>query len=57
LKSILLKGEDIMSKKLTAAQLRMAALGNNMMEVGAEIYRNPEVTDKIKKNLSKKEQK
>lgn len=42
-----------MSKKLSAAQLRMAALGNNMMEAGAEIYRNPEVTKKIKSNLEK----
>ena len=46
-----------MSKKLTAAQLRMAALGNNMMEAGAEIYRNPEVRKKIKNNLESKESK
>lgn len=42
-----------MVKKLTAAQLRMAALANNNMEVGAEIYKNPEVTKKIKNNLYK----
>lgn len=40
-----------MSKKLTGAQLRMAALQNNMMEVGAEIYKNPEVRNKIKNTL------
>lgn len=44
-----------MAKKLTAAQLRMAALGNNMMEAGAEIYKNPEVKKKIKDNLKHKE--
>jgi hypothetical protein len=33
----------------------MAALGNNMMEAGAEIYKNPEVTKKIKENIAKKE--
>ncbi len=46
-----------MSKKLTAAQLRMAALGNNMVEAGAEIYSNPEVRDKIKNNLKDKSKK
>lgn len=40
-----------MSKKLTAAQLRMAALGNHMMEAGAELYQNPEVVEKIKNEL------
>lgn len=44
-----------MSKKLTAAQLRMAALGNNMMEAGVELYKNPEVRKKIKNNLASKE--
>lgn len=44
-----------MTKKLTAAQLRMAALGNNMMEAGAEIYKNPEVRKKIKENIKDKE--
>lgn len=43
-----------MAKKLTAAQLRMAALGNNMMEAGAEIYKNPEVRKKIKDTLKDK---
>ncbi|MFL0245745.1 hypothetical protein [Candidatus Clostridium stratigraminis] len=42
-----------MTKKLTAMQLRMAALANNDMEAGAEIYKNPEVTVKIKNNISK----
>lgn len=41
-----------MSKKMTAAQLRMAALGNNMMEAGAELYSNPEVKEKIKNNMT-----
>jgi hypothetical protein len=50
-----LKGEFEMVKKLTAAQLRMAALANNNMEVGAEIYKNPEVIMKIKDNLHKGE--
>jgi hypothetical protein len=46
-----------MAKKLTAAQLRMAALGNNMMEAGAEIYKSPEVRKKIKNNLMEKDNK
>lgn len=45
-----------MRKKLTGAQLRMAALQNNMMEVGAEIYKNPEVTNKIKNTLANKKE-
>ncbi|WP_179631858.1 hypothetical protein [Clostridium peptidivorans] len=45
-----------MSKKLTAAQLRMAALGNNMIEVGAEIYKNPEIKNKIKNNIANKKE-
>lgn len=40
-----------MNKKLTNMQLRMAALGNDMAEAGAELYRNPEVKEKIKKNI------
>lgn len=44
-----------MTKKLTAMQLRMAALANNNMEAGAEIYKNPEVTEKIKSNITKKQ--
>lgn len=43
-----------MTKKLTSMQLRMAALGNHMMEAGAELYENPEVREKIKDNISKK---
>lgn len=47
-----------MSKKLTNMQLRMAALGNDMLEAGAELYRNPEVREEIKKNIkNEKEQK
>lgn len=40
-----------MSKKLTRTKLKMAAIGNNMMEAGAELYSNPEVKDKIKKKV------
>jgi hypothetical protein len=40
-----------MSKKLSNVQLRMAALGNNMIEAGAELYRNPKVREEIKKNI------
>jgi hypothetical protein len=40
-----------MTKKLTAAQLRMAALGNHMMEAGAELYQNPDIVVKIKREL------
>lgn len=43
-----------MAKKLTAMQLRMAALGNNMMEAGAELYREPEVRKKVKNNVEEK---
>jgi hypothetical protein len=42
-----------MTKELTKMQLRMAALENHMMEAGAELYANPEVTQKIKENISK----
>jgi hypothetical protein len=44
-----------MTKELTKMQLRMAALGNHMMEAGAELYSNPEVREKIKENISKQE--
>jgi hypothetical protein len=33
-----------MTKELTKMQLRMAALENHMMEAGAELYANAEVT-------------
>lgn len=42
-----------MTKELTKAQLRMAALGNHMMEAGVELYSNPEVREKIKDNINK----
>jgi hypothetical protein len=42
-----------MTKKLSAVQLRMAAIQNNMMEAGAELYSSPEVKKEIKKNISK----
>lgn len=40
-----------MSKKISITKLKMAAIANNMMEVGAELYSNPEVKDKIKKKV------
>lgn len=46
-----------MKEELTAAKLRMAALGNNMMEIGAEFYENPEVREKIKNNIKEDAQK
>lgn len=46
-----------MAKKLTKMQLRMAALGNNMMEAGAELYSNPEVREKIKNSITKESEK
>lgn len=42
-----------MTKKLTKMQLRMAALGKNMMEAGAEFYSNPEIREKIKESITK----
>jgi hypothetical protein len=45
-----------MTKELTEAQLRMAALGNHMMEAGAELYSNPEVREKIKENIKDKDE-
>jgi hypothetical protein len=53
----MLKGDKHMSKDMTKTQLKMAALGNHMMEAGAEIYKSPEVREKIKENLSKESQK
>lgn len=46
-----------MSSKLTGTKLKMAALGNNDIEAGAEIYSNPEIKNKIKNKLAKKEPK
>ena len=46
-----------MSSKLTPTKLKMAALGNNNIEAGAEIYSDPEIKNKIKKKLMKKESK
>lgn len=40
-----------MSKKLTRTKLKMAAIANNMMEAGAELYSNPEVKNKINKKI------
>lgn len=45
-----------MSKKLTTTKLKMAAIGNNMMEAGAELYSNPEIKNKFKKEPEKKEE-
>jgi hypothetical protein len=45
-----------MTKELTKMQLRMAALENHMMEAGAELYANAEVThESIVHNLMKNE--
>lgn len=44
-----------MSKKLTTTKLKMAALGNNMIEAGAELYRDPEIKNKIKEVQNKNE--
>lgn len=46
-----------MSKKLTATKLKMSALGNNMIEAGAEIYIDPEVKNKLRNKPVKKESK
>ena len=46
-----------MSKKLTSTKLKIAALGNNMIEAGAEIYFDPEIKNKFNKKLIKKESK
>ena len=46
-----------MSKKLTATKLKMAALGNNMIEVGAEVYIDTEIKNKFKSKSVKKEPK
>ncbi|WP_234121410.1 hypothetical protein [Clostridium hydrogenum] len=40
-----------MGKKLTRTKLKMAAIANNMMEVGAELYSNTEVKNKINKKI------
>ena len=46
-----------MSKRLTSTKLKMAALGNNMIEAGAEIYIDPEIKDKFRKKPIKRESK
>jgi hypothetical protein len=46
-----------MSSKLTPTKLKMAALGNNDMEAGAEIYSDPEIKNKIKNKFEKKKSK
>ncbi|OPJ59442.1 hypothetical protein [Clostridium oryzae] len=45
-----------MSKKITKTKIKMAGIGNHMMEAGAEIYANPEVKDKIKKKLENRKE-
>ncbi len=52
-----IEGECKMSSKLTATKLKMAALGNNNIEAGAEIYSDPEIKNKIKNKAIKKESK
>lgn len=46
-----------MSKKLSSTKLKMSALGNNMIEAGAEIYTDPEIKNKFKNKSLKKEPK
>lgn len=46
-----------MSSKLTLTKLKMAALGNNNIEAGAEIYSNPKIRNKAKNKPIKKESK
>lgn len=45
-----------MSNKLTTTKLKMAAIGNNMIEAGAELYSNPEIKNKFKKKSEKKQE-
>ena len=40
-----------MSSKLTATKLKMAALGNNNIEAGAEIYSDPQIRNKINNKI------
>jgi len=42
-----------MSSKLTPTKLKMAALGNNNIEAGAEIYSDPKIKNKLMKKESK----
>ena len=37
-----------MSKKLSITKLKMAALGNNMIEAGAELYKDLGIKDNVK---------
>ena len=37
-----------MSKELTSTKLKMAALGNDMIEAGAEIYIDTKIKNKLK---------
>jgi len=46
-----------MSSKLTPTKLKMAALGNNNIEAGAEIYSDSEIKNRIKNKPMKKESK
>lgn len=45
-----------MSKKLTKTKLKMAAIGNNMMEAGAELYSDFEIKNKVKEKSEKKKE-
>jgi hypothetical protein len=42
-----------MSKKVTATKMKMAAIGNNMIEVGKEIYIDPQKENKPNKSVRK----
>ena len=53
MKNIILRGEIYMSKKMTDTKIKMAAIGNNMMEVGQEIYIDPTKDNKLNKPLKK----
>lgn len=51
------RGANDMSEKLSATKLKMAALGNHMIEAGKEIYINPPDKNEVKTRESKKEPK
>ena len=42
-----------MGKKMTDTKLKMAAIGNDMTELGKEIYIDPPKENKSKKSLKK----
>ncbi len=46
-----------MSKKMTKMQLRMAAIGNNMLDTGAEFYKSAKIREEIKNKIKMKKEK